>query len=298
MISGFSASPAKSLHFSVDLCYNKLKFSEEYYFTQMKLFFFDYDGTLHQHKAGTLHHHSTDSISQRTRQALRALQQAGHKIILCTGRCYGHLPQAALDLQFDCYATACGAATFIDGTLAWERRMDSQLLLQSMQLFEDWQLDGAVEGEKRVLFYHLASPEPNIVPEVHSFSEYVAQFRDMPVHKLTLFRVPMPKAVEQFIHDHNLSIINNSNIYYEIIQKGQHKGKAIEDIAAYYHVPISSTYCFGDSMNDAAMLRTAGHSVVVGNAPVEVQALAGEVTSSVQEDGVACWIENFLHLNS
>ena len=51
-------------------------------------------------------------------------------------------------------------------------------------------------------------------------------------------------------------------------------------------------------MNDAAMLRTAGHSVVVGNAPVEVQALAGEVTSSVQEDGVACWIENFLHLNS
>ena len=256
----------------------------------MKLFFFDYDGTLHQR--------GTEGISQRTRRALQALRQQGHKIILCTGRCYGHLPKAAVELPFDCYATACGAATFINGTLAWERRLDSKLLLQLLQLFEHWQLDGAVEGEKRILFYHRASTEPDIVPEVHSFSEYAAQFRDMTVHKLTLFQVPMPKEVETFITQHNLSIINNSNVYYEIIQKGQHKGKAIEDIAAYYHVPISSTYCFGDSMNDAAMLRTAGHSVVVGNAPVEVQALAGEVTSSVQEDGVACWIENFLHLNS
>ena len=111
----------------------------------MKLFFFDYDGTLHQR--------GTEGISQRTRRALQALRQQGHKIILCTGRCYGHLPKAAVELPFDCYATACGAATFINGTLAWERRLDSKLLLQLLQLFEHWQLDGAVEGEKRILLH-------------------------------------------------------------------------------------------------------------------------------------------------
>ena len=84
----------------------------------------------------------------------------------------------------------------------------------------------------------------------------------------------------------------------EIISKNCTKADAIERVMDYYHANMEDTIAFGDSMNDAAMLRTAGHSVVVGNAPAEVQVLADEVTLPVQEDGVAYWIENFLHSNS
>lgn len=252
----------------------------------MKLFFFDYDGTLH--------HRQSTGMSARTVRALQALRNAGHKIILCTGRCYGHLPKEAQALPFDCYATACGAATFIDGKPAWERRMDTALVLQSMELFWQLHLDGAVEGQKRILFYQMTSSEPEEVPEVHTFEEYAARFSHMPVHKLTLFQVPMPREAEAFLTSHSLQIINNSNVYYEVIQQGQHKGQAVLDIAAHYHVPLSDTYCFGDSMNDAEMLRAVGHGIVVGNAPLEVQRIAHEVTAPVEEDGVALWIERFL----
>ena len=59
----------------------------------MKLFFFDYDGTLYRPRSS--------GITPRVQDALHALQKAGHKIILCTGRCYGNLPQETVDRCFD-----------------------------------------------------------------------------------------------------------------------------------------------------------------------------------------------------
>ncbi len=251
----------------------------------MKLFFFDYDGTLYRPRSS--------GITPRVQDALHALQKAGHKIILCTGRCYGNLPQETVDLCFDGYATACGAATILDGKMAWDRRMDHALLLEILRLCERLELDGAAEGEKRVLFYRRPTHDPT-VPEIHSYREYLDQFGDMPVNKLTLFRVPMPEELAHFFLDHNLSIINNGDVYYEIIQKGLHKGRAIQDVADYFGIPVSDTYCFGDSMNDADMLRAAGHSLVVANAPADIQAFGSEVIPSVYDDGVAQWIERFL----
>ena len=253
----------------------------------MNLFFFDYDGTLHQHGSA--------GVSLRTRSALKALQKAGHKIILCTGRCPGHLPTEILDLHFDCYATACGAATLINNTMLFEHCIAQSLVLEIMRLFEYWKLDGAVEGEKRILFYQRKSDDPKIIPEVHSFQDFLLKYKHMPVYKLTLFQVPMPKPVAQFLRENQLSVINNSNTYYEIIQKGYHKGKALKDIASYYHVPLNQTFSFGDSMNDADMLLAAAHGIVVDNAPAEVKALADEIVPSVENDGVAYWIENFLN---
>ena len=76
--------------------------------------------------------------------------------------------------------------------------------------------------------------------------------------------------------------------------KSLHKGRAIQDVADYFGIPVSDTYCFGDSMNDADMLRAAGHSLVVANAPADIQVLGSEVIPSVYDDGVAQWIERFL----
>jgi hypothetical protein len=48
---------------------------------------------------------------------------------------------------------------------------------------------------------------------------------------------------------------------------------------------------FGDMPNDVPMLTWAGHSVAVGNAHPAVRAVADEVTSTNDEDGVAAYLE-------
>ena len=73
----------------------------------------------------------------------------------------------------------------------------------------------------------------------------------------------------------------------EIIPKGVDKGRGIELICQHLGVQIEDTIAFGDSMNDAAMLKRAGVAIAMGNASDEVKALADIVCEDVDHDGVA-----------
>lgn len=65
------------------------------------------------------------------------------------------------------------------------------------------------------------------------------------------------------------------------------KGRGIELICQYLGVPLKDTIAFGDSMNDAAMLKRAGLAVAMGNACDELKALSDIVCEDVNHNGVA-----------
>jgi len=73
----------------------------------------------------------------------------------------------------------------------------------------------------------------------------------------------------------------------DCIAKGTNKATGIDDICAYYNIPLSETMAFGDGGNDIAMLQHVAVGVAMGNASDEVKAVADRVTASVDEDGVA-----------
>ena len=51
---------------------------------------------------------------------------------------------------------------------------------------------------------------------------------------------------------------------------------------------------FGDGLNDHEMLTWAGHGVAMGNADDATKAIAAEVTSSNDDDGVASVVERLV----
>ncbi|HLV81194.1 MAG TPA: HAD hydrolase family protein, partial [Chthonomonadaceae bacterium] len=65
-------------------------------------------------------------------------------------------------------------------------------------------------------------------------------------------------------------------------------------VAARLDVAREETMAIGDHFNDLEVLRWAGVGVAMGNALPEVQAAAGWVTASLEEDGVARAIERFI----
>src|SRR5699024_9067456 len=91
------------------------------------------------------------------------------------------------------------------------------------------------------------------------------------------------KRVKYFKHPYG-----NSISYYngEIIQKGIHKGTAIQLICQHYHASLQDTIAFGDSMNDSEMIQCAGIGIAMENACEELKTIADTICESVQNDGI------------
>lgn len=79
----------------------------------------------------------------------------------------------------------------------------------------------------------------------------------------------------------------------ECIPRGVDKGTGLKYVADSYGVPMSEVMAFGDSFNDAAMLRAAGLGVAMGNACEPIKRLADHVADDNNADGVAKTIERF-----
>jgi hydroxymethylpyrimidine pyrophosphatase-like HAD family hydrolase len=83
--------------------------------------------------------------------------------------------------------------------------------------------------------------------------------------------------------------------YVEIGPPGVTKATGLSVVAERLGVDPREVLVFGDMPNDVSMFQWAGWGrVAVGNAHPEVRALADEVTSTNDEDGVAAWLDRLL----
>jgi HAD superfamily hydrolase (TIGR01484 family) len=73
----------------------------------------------------------------------------------------------------------------------------------------------------------------------------------------------------------------------DIAPEGISKASALADIAAELGIDQADVLAIGDGRNDIEMLRWAGRGVAMGQAPLEVQEAADDVTETVANDGVA-----------
>lgn len=72
------------------------------------------------------------------------------------------------------------------------------------------------------------------------------------------------------------------------------KGQAVHDLASSLGIARQEVICIGDSGNDLDMVRYAGLGVAMGNASVEIRAVADYITVSNDDHGVAEVIGRFV----
>lgn len=73
----------------------------------------------------------------------------------------------------------------------------------------------------------------------------------------------------------------------DLAPEGVSKASALEGVAARLGVARADVLAIGDGRNDSEMLRWAGRGVAMGQAPLEVQDAADDVTGTVDADGAA-----------
>ena len=80
----------------------------------------------------------------------------------------------------------------------------------------------------------------------------------------------------------------------ECSPQGVSKASGLEALCDHVGIGIEQSIAVGDGFNDVDVLRVAGLSVAMGNAPHEVKALADVVVADNDHDGIVEVVERFL----
>jgi len=91
-----------------------------------------------------------------------------------------------------------------------------------------------------------------------------------------------------------LSFCRSRSNFCEIIDVSVSKWNALQVLAQSWGIQPSEIMAIGDQSNDLSMISQAGLGVAMGNAPDHVKKAARFVTGSIEEDGVASAIEQFV----
>jgi 5-amino-6-(5-phospho-D-ribitylamino)uracil phosphatase len=106
-----------------------------------------------------------------------------------------------------------------------------------------------------------------------------------PVAHETLHRETFPLSMFHDFADSHLVLC-------EIQRKGRGKAAAFDYLREHHGIPAERVVAVGDQSNDLGMLREAGLAVAMGNAIEPLRALAHLVIGHHAEEGFARWIED------
>jgi Cof subfamily protein (haloacid dehalogenase superfamily) len=251
----------------------------------------DLDGTLLR---------GDDTVSQRTRDALATATAAGAAHIVVTGRAVPWTRHILDDLGYDGLAV-CGQGAQVYH--AGEHR-----LLTSVTL--DRQLAGValakIEAETGPLY--LAASRDGLDGDVLVGPGYEVG-GDLPALPLTdasdLWSAPLNKIYIQHptLSDDELAeaarqaaggfvtVTMAGAGVVELLPLGLSKATGLSLAARRLGLKAADTIAFGDMPNDVPMFGWAARGVAMANAHEELKAVADEVTSSNDEDGIAVVLE-------
>lgn len=247
---------------------------------ERKLIALDIDGTLLSSQRKPL-----DS----TVKALKSLRQAGHLVIIATGR--SRLLAGDVIHQLGCsnYIICNGSAAFLDHEQVYKHTLDREALTRMIDFASERQVDIALFGLDsfaRVTKFDV----PTVLDAMESFGQkapgYDANyFSEHEVYQgCAFYDQSMDEEFSQAFpefrlvrwHEHSVDIIPNPGS----------KAQTILAIAKKVGIKPENIVTFGDGNNDIEMLHLAGTGVAMGNASDHVKEVANIVTDTNDRDGI------------
>ena len=262
----------------------------------IRLAAFDVDGTLVGRDL---------AISDRVKDAVAKMREAGVAGCLVTGRMYRATLPFARTLQLDspviCYQGAAILDPATDEVLA-HSALANELVRElvdlterdamHLQLYRNDEYYCEARNRFSELYASLSLTEPVVVPSLREAFAY------SPATKAVIVAdEPAAREYERRLQEHfaNRAYVTRSlPEFVEVLDPSVDKGAALRFVADRLGVPIERTLAIGDSWNDAPLLRAAGFGVAMGSGPPELRELADAVVGDLAHDGVAEAIERYV----
>lgn len=261
---------------------------------KMKLIAIDLDGTL-LNNAGEL--------SVKTIETIGKVQEAGHKVVIATGRhLYGALPIAAKLALQDGLICFNGALVYNlqKFTADYALTYTKDDIINLVSLIKTWGYDYYATTANRFII------ESEYVALINELTEKGIPLKE--VANLLEFNQPILKTtvaadkekmdqIERYVPNTvpGLHVVRSSEESIDVMSSQASKGKAVQLIANRFQIKQEDIITFGNYDNDISMLKFAGVGVAMDNAPDHVKKHADIITYSNEADGVANYLtENVL----
>lgn len=239
--------------------------------------FFDIDGTIaHKRK-----------ISRYTAKTLKKAADAGHYLLINTGRSRGNLPKCLFKLPIWNGFVCGGAYAELDGKVIMDETPDKDAVERLLRFCSKQRIRVVIEGVKKA--YGLGFRWLGISC-VKSIQDAIDNYDNLKVTKISILKRLTDEQKLMFEQDFNIVRMPH---YTEAYKKGYSKANGMRLIAERLGIDRSKIVAFGDSQNDEDMLKYAGIRVVMGQAPTSIKQLADIVTQS-RKNGAA---EGIIRLN-
>ena len=245
-----------------------------------------------------------NQVTEKTKQALKAAQEAGVTITLATGRMFASAQQIAKQIELNVpIITYQGSLvkTLMDEQVLYQRDVPQEAALELLEYVKEHKLHlqlyvndtlFGIEDNDRIKSYSKNSNIPYIIEP--DFNKLINE----PNHKMLIIDEPhildshIPILQEKL--GHVLHITKSKPNFLEFMHKQGTKGEALKFIANYINCELSETIAIGDAWNDREMIQVAGLGVAMGNAVEPLKELADYITLSNDRDGVAYAINKFI----
>jgi len=240
------------------------------------------------------------------RDAIDTVREAGVTVLLATGRSPMGAKGVCLELGLSGPQISMNGAMFgspITGDIEWARRLEPEEVRAHLDFARSWGLSPTLcllDGFAVELAAGATAPTdlPHFVVEsklrVESSLDSVAG--DVVIR--TYF--PTGPAVHTMVvralqarFGASASVIWADDLGVELLSRGTNKGRALATVAQTMGISRAETAAIGDGPNDLQLMRVAGTSAAMRNAPANVRAAARYVVPTSAEDGVVHALRRF-----
>lgn len=237
----------------------------------------DFDGTLCQ----------SDGICPEDREAIRVFRAAGNRFVIVTGRTYANAQRGFRQADFhdmDGFLCLSGAlAATLDGRVLYDKRMSAARFPELIDFFNEtgaryinldigtasYQLDTPHEVDYGLDWYPLEK-----VKEIETLTSMNVGYQNE-ARAYEICRILRERYGEM------LTPLQN-RIAIDMPPAGTNKATGAAYAAEMFGVAKEDVYTFGDSFNDADMLRTY-HGYAIACAPEEVRNAAEGTVNRLHE---------------
>lgn len=271
----------------------------------IRLIAIDMDGTLLR---------SDKTVDPLTANDIRTVTEKGILAAYCTGRGTAEMQNTFRDLPMIRYAVLTSGALVYDreedrficqngvGHPYIEQIIDIADRYNAMPHFLTGR-ESIIAGEdvSHMADFHMGIYQPmfrQIARKVNDMADEGIRHNEIAKINIYFRSVDDRKEGYESLKHLPLQVTLSENTTLEMTAPGTNKGTGLKRLAEYLRIPVSQTAAIGDNYNDIDMLKTAGFSVAMGNAPAEIREICDYVTADNDHNGAGQAIRFILQRQS
>lgn len=252
-----------------------------------KLILLDIDGTIFEN--------INEYIPKSTIKAIKQAKANGHEIVIATGRAYFMMysiteimPLINHFILINGQHIIANNEVIYEDTIKVSKMEELTKALKDLNItygFQSAYSEAISDIDNKIIdtFKELALALP---PRNPSF------YNEEKVYQMWCFCSPEEADIlrKQFPE---FDFIKWMSSGYDIIKKGQSKGKGVITLAKHLDIDLADTISIGDGDNDIEMNQIAGIGIAMGNATQRLKDASDYVTDRIEEDGLYNALRHF-----